>query len=179
MNIWKHIVGQLSKSGCYVAIIGLFLIVPSLIADAIIVPARIQATMITKLVKCNQKLAEKSNLNMTIVYNSKTESQKNMLYHEMKDRMHIKTISEDDVAAIGRGTDIIYFMPGCEGASEICKQHKILSIAAVAKPVKSGNVSVAIALENEKPRVFVSLSSLRAEDHSLSMDILRIADVSK
>ena len=116
---------------------------------------------------------------MTIVYNSKTESQKNMLYREMKDRMYIKSISESEVATIGRGTDIIYFMPGCEGASEICKQHKILSIAAVAKPVKSGNVSVAIALENEKPRVFVSLSSLRAEDHTLSMDILRIADVSK
>lgn len=161
------------------AMFGLFLFVPSLIADAISVPARIQATMITKLIRSNTRFADKSNLNMTIVYNSKTELQKNMLYHEMKDRMQIKTVSEDAIGSIGKGVDIMYFMPGCEGLSEICKHHKILSIAASVNPVKTGNVSIAIATEKEKARVFVNLSSLRAEDQNLSTDILRIANVFK
>lgn len=179
MNNWKNIESLWNRAVIYGAILGLFLFVPSLIADAIIVPARIQATMITKLIRSNTRFADKSNLSMTIVYNSKTESQKNMLYYELKDKMYIKAVSEESIGTIGKGVDIIYFMPGCEGSAEICKQHKILSIAAEVKPVKNGSISVAIALENEKPRVFVSLSSLKAEEQYFSTDILRIAKVSK
>ncbi len=143
------------------------------------VPVGIQATMISRLVKCNTKLGSKSMFNMLIVYSSRTETQKNMLYQEMKNKAHINSIYEADFNLNNKNVDVVYFMPGCEAAADICKQKKVLSIASTVKVVQSGSVSVAIATENDKTRIFVNLSSLKAEDQQFSTDILRIARVFK
>ncbi len=116
---------------------------------------------------------------MLIVYSAKTESQKNILYQEMKDKAHINYSSESEINLNNKKIDVVYFMPGCEGSAEVCKQHKILSIASTAKSVQNGSISVAIASENDKPRIFVNLSSLKAEEQQFSTDILRIAKVFK
>lgn len=176
---WIDIESIKSRLVSLSVLFGLFLFVPSLIADVIGVPIGIQATMIVRLVKSNTKLAGKSNFNMLIVYSSKTENQKNRLYQEMKDKAHINFSPESEINLNNKKIDVVYFMPGCEGAAEICKQHKILSIASTAKSVESGSVSVAIASENDKPRIFVNLSSLKAEEQQFSTDILRIAKVFK
>jgi hypothetical protein len=148
-------------------------------ADSLKVPLNIQSAMISKLVKYNSKLSSKSRVKMLIVYNSKTSDQKNLMQSQLQEIMDIKCYTENEIGNIGKIYDIVYFMPGCEGLSYICKNNKMLSVSGVAKFVQNGNISIAIATENDKLKIFVNLTSLRAEEQSMSTDILRISKVYK
>ena len=116
---------------------------------------------------------------MLIVYNNKTLEQKNEMQTQLQEMMDIKSSPENEVQNIGKSYDIVYFMPGSEDKSYICKNNKMLSVSGAAKFVQNGNISIAIATENDKPRIFVNLSSLKAEEQSMSTDILRISKVYK
>ncbi len=116
---------------------------------------------------------------MLIVYNSKTADQKNLMQSQLQEAMDIKCYPDNEVSNINKSYDLVYFMPGSEGLSYICKNNKMLSVSGVAKYVQNGNISIAIATENDKPKIFVNLSSLKAEEQSMSTDILRISKVYK
>jgi hypothetical protein len=146
-------------------------------AESILVPAGIQAGYLSKIIKYNTKLSSKSHLKMLIVYNSKTEFQKEALSSVMQNKMQIKTAYPNEADKLAKECDIVYFMPNCEQSARVCKSHKTLSISSQTKPVMNGEVSIAIGLENEKPRIFVNVSSLKAEEQTFSNDLLSIARV--
>lgn len=148
-------------------------------AEPVKVPLNIQSAMIAKLVKYNSKLSSKHRVKLLIVYNSKTSDQKNAMQSQLQEFMDIKSATDNDASGVGKNFDVVYFMPGSENMAYICKNNKMMSVSGVAKYVQNGEVSIAIATENDKPKIFFNLSSLKAEDQSMSTDILRISKVYK
>lgn len=148
-------------------------------AEPVKVPINIQTAMIAKLIKYNTKLNSKSKVKLLIVYNSKTSDQKNSMQTQLQGYMDIKSATDNEAGSVGKNFDVVYFMPGSENMSYICKNNKMMSVSGVAKFVQNGDISIAIATENDKPKIFISLKSLKAEEQSMSNDILRISRVYK
>ena len=70
-------------------------------------------------------------------------------------------------------------MPGTKPQYSLCRQYKVLSVTGTSDFVENGQVSIGFGLKNNKPIIFVNLSSLEKEGQSLSTDILRIAKIYK
>ena len=64
-----------------------------------------------------------------------------------------------------------------EESCPICKSHRVLSISGTPRNAEEGYISVAIGLYTDKPRIYINLTSLKAEDNDISAELLRFAQV--
>ena len=55
----------------------------------------------------------------------------------------------------------------------------ILSISGVPELAEKGEVSVALGIENDKPKIIVNLERAKSEGHQLSADLLKLAKIIK
>ena len=143
-------------------------------------PINIQAALLTKVLKLNPKLAEKAEYKILIVYNNSSKVSKDELISELTSKkMNVKAVLLYELEQNIKNCDVVYFMPGLQDKDGICKAYKVLSITGVSKYVEDGDVSVAFGLINDKPKIFINVTSLKMEEQNLSSDLLRIAKVYK
>ncbi len=168
---------------CYFLIrILLFLIIITSVANIsysqnMPVPENIQAALIPKVLKFSPNISRKPKIRILIVYDNKSVNSKNDFINELAGSMDIKAILPEALENNISNCDLVYFMPGIQMKSSLCKTYKVLSITGISQYVESGQVSLALGLENNKPKIFINLSSLDKEGQSLSSEILRIATV--
>jgi hypothetical protein len=142
-------------------------------------PVNIQAALLTKVLKFNSHLAEKSLIHMLIVYNGTSKSSKDELLAQLDKSIEAKGISPEEIEQNIKNTDVVYFMPGLQEKSKICKANKVLTITGISKYVEEGDISIALGILNDKPKIFINVTSLKSEEQNLSSDLLRIAKVYK
>ena len=160
-------------------IFGMILPIQKLSAQVMPVPINIQAALMSKVLKFNSKLAEKSSIKILIVYNADSKICKDEMVAELVKSMEVKAINPSELEASIKGYDVVYFMPGAQENWNLCKENKVLTISGISKYTEDGSVSIAFGLLNDKPKIFVNISSLKAEEQNLSSDLLRIAKVYK
>lgn len=161
-------------------IIFLFLIIASTkicYSQNMAVPENIQAALLPKVLKYNPALSQKSKIRILIVYNNNSLVSKDELMKGLSAIMAVKAIVKTELEKEIVNCDMVYFMPGVQDGSSLCKINKVLSVTGIAQYVEDGQISLAFGLQNNKPKIFVNLSSLANEGQSLSSEILRIAKV--
>ena len=141
------------------------------------VPENIQAALLPKVLKFNSELSEKEKIKMLIVYDNNSLNNKDKFFKELKGVMEIKAIRSIELDETISGYDLIYFMPGLADLAIICKSQKILSVTGISQYVEEGKISLGFGIQNNKPKIFVNLTSLDEEGQSFSSDILRIAKI--
>lgn len=148
-------------------------------AQTMPIPANIQAALMTKVLKFNSKLADKPSIKMLVVYDASSRLGKDELVNELVKSMEVKAVVSSELGSFIHDYDVVYFMPGAQENWSLCKENKVLTIAGVSKYAEDGTVSIAFGLQNDKPKIFVNISSLKSEEQNLSSELLRIAKVYK
>lgn len=144
------------------------------------VPMNIQAALLSKVLKMDSKLSEKEQIKVLVVYNNKSNIMKEELSAELEGKgFNVKSVLPGEVEQSAKNYDVVYFMPGLTDYSGACKANKVLTITCVSKNVENGQMSIAFDIQNDKPKIFVNVTSLKMEEQSLSSDLLRIAKVYK
>jgi len=114
---------------------------------------------------------------MLIVYDNFSQSSKNELIKELSVIMDTKAVLTPDLERNIAEFDLVYFMPGLQNLASMCKENGVLSVAGISEYVENGQVSLAFGVLNDKPKIYVNLTSLEKEGQSLSSEILRISKV--
>lgn len=175
---------RLIKIICFIIIIFNFLI-PIAVAQKMSIPARIQAAMFSKVFKYDTQLKGKEPIHLLIIFDHKTNSEKDELVKTFESAsIVVKTIHDKEIKnkyniTVFDSVDVVYIMPGLEGHSILCKEKKKLSIAGVSKYAEEGHVSITLGLVQDKPRFFISMPSLKGEEHNLSANLLKLSKVYK
>jgi hypothetical protein len=142
-------------------------------------PINIQAALMTKVLKFNSRLAERSLIRMLIVYNNTSSSSKDALLSQLDKSIEAKAILPEEIEENINVADVVYFMPGLEETSKVCKTNNVLTITGIVLYVEEGDISIALGIMNDKPKVFINITSLKSEEQNISSDLLRIAKVYK
>jgi hypothetical protein len=74
---------------------------------------------------------------------------------------------------------VVYVCPGVVPPKSLFNKFRVLSISGVPAFAKSGQVSIAMAAVEGKPKVIVHMGQLKAEGHDLSADMLKLASVDR
>ena len=141
------------------------------------VPENIQAALLPKVLKFSTNLSQNTKLRMLIVYSNNSANSKDDLIRGIGTVMEVKAIQPSELALNISKYDLVYFMPGLQKYASICKTNKVLSVTGISLYVEQGDISLGFGLQNNKPKIFVNLTSLGKEGQSLSSEILRITKV--
>jgi hypothetical protein len=143
-------------------------------------PMNIQAALLTKVLKFNPKFIDKPQIKVLIIYNRSTRLNKEELASELVAKnIDVKAILPDELGNNIKNCDIVYFMPGISDQDGICKANKVMTISGAAKFVEEGQMSIAFGVQNDKPKIYINVTSLKLEDQNISSELLRIAKVYK
>ncbi len=143
------------------------------------VPISIQAALLQKVIKFDNTIGNRSDVKILIVYNNDSRNFMNELVSQFPATFKIMSKLPTEIEGVLDDYDLAYIMPGAQTAIASLKSKKILTITGLTKYVENGDVSIGFGLLNDKPKVFVNMTSLKAEDRILAADILRIAKVYK
>jgi hypothetical protein len=141
------------------------------------VPENIQAALLPKVLKYSPNFSQNTKIRMLIVFDNNSETSKNEFIKEFGRTMEIKAVYSNELEQNIANCDLVYFMPGLQNKATLCKKHQVLSVSGISQYVEQGEISLAFGIQNNKPKIFVNLSSFEKEGQSLSSDILRIAKV--
>jgi len=141
------------------------------------VPENIQAALLPKILKFSPALSQQAKIKILIVYDNNSLASKDELIKGLGANLESKAIRSAELEKEIVNCNLVYFMPGVQELASLCKTHKVLSVAGISQYVEDGKISLAFGLQNNKPKIFISLSSLEKEGQSLSSEILRIAKV--
>ncbi|MBB5269012.1 MULTISPECIES: YfiR/HmsC family protein [Algibacter] len=148
-------------------------------AQKIAVPENIQAALLTKVLKYNPQIPQNNKIKILVVYNNNTLLDKDEFIKGLGSSMVVKAITPKELEKNISGFQVVYFMEGIHGFSDLCKANKVLSVTATTRFVEEGEVSLGFGIENSKPKILVNLTSLDMEGQSFSSDILRIGKIFK
>jgi hypothetical protein len=144
------------------------------------VPIRIQAATFSKVFKYDSKLKGKNPIRLLVVYNNRSREVKEQLLEACQNAsIKASAVIPEQLENRIKDSDVVYFMPGTQHLNQLCKKQKKLSIAGLEKYAKTGQISIALGLHNDKPRLYVNITSLMQEDHNLSANLLKIVQVYK
>lgn len=157
----------------------LFIIPAQISGQGLQVPIAIQAALIQKVIKFDNAIGNRTDIVMLIIYDNETKIFKNELISQLPASYKIRAVLVTEIEGNLDGCDLAYIMPGVQSSVSIIKARKILTITGLSKYVESGDVSIGFGLQNDKPKIFVNMTSLKTEERILAADILRIAKVYK
>ena len=168
----------LLRKAILVSTVSLFLASPGKCQDMPI-PIKIQSALLVKILKFNPKFADKETLNMLIVYTINTKSYKDELVGYLSEHMGLDAAKPTEIDESIKNYDLVYFMPGTQSKAVLCKTHKVLSVTGISEFAEDGTISLAFGIQNDKPKIYINLTSLKQEEHNFSSDLLRIATIYK
>ncbi|HOD53083.1 MAG TPA: hypothetical protein PKJ08_01010 [Candidatus Cloacimonadota bacterium] len=152
----------------------------SLGGDNFLIPLRIQAAMFSKIASHDGVLKNKDRIRLLIVFDKSTEQ----LMKDCKKAFapafyQVGESTLDKLSSVINEYDIIYFMPKLASHATVCRKYNKLSVACVTMAVVNGDVTIGLGVVQDLPRLYVNISNLEREGHSLSPNILQIAKVYK
>ena len=145
----------------------------------IAVPENIQAALLTKVLKYNPQIPQNEKIKILVVYNDDSQIDKDEFIKGLGDAMDVKAINPTELEKNIPEYNVVYFMSGIDGYSDICKSYNVLSVSGSGKYVEEGEISLGFRIKNSKPEILVNLTSLDQEEQSFSSDLLRIAKIFK
>ena len=136
------------------------------------VPVNLQAVLFKKILLYDETLGTTNNL----IVLSDSENGDKVVEAFNAAGIPAKSATNNNIPIDAR---VIYVMPGTPSPAKICEDNKILSISGNPKYAENGQVSIALGIENGKPKIIVNLAKLKKEGHVLSPDLLYLSKLIK
>ena len=141
------------------------------------IPAELQVALFKK-VFIYDKTIQGGEPKMLVAFTDASAGVKDQVIKAFKDSgVSVSAVKADQLPGAIGGINVVYVTPGVSGVKQICQKNGILSITGVPSLVESGEVSVGISVQDNKPKIIVHLKQLKAEGHELSANLLQLAKV--
>jgi molybdopterin converting factor small subunit len=181
-NLWVGFYGERMNRLINIILIMMTSVIGFMASDvwgqSLDIPGRIQAATFSKVFKYSTRLRGTDPIRLLIVHNGRQRRELDELMQAFNNAAVVSfDVSYQELNQKIDSADVVYFMPGLENYTDICKQKEKLSISAYTPYTEKGNVSISMGLVQDRPRLFVHLSSLSKEGHDLSASILKISQV--
>jgi len=142
------------------------------------VPFHIQAAFFEKILKHISPLRDVNPVKVLIVYDKKTESEKNILKENMKNlAFTVYDVLPSQLILNISQCNVVYFMPGSQEYAKLCRDNQVLSICGINDYVEENLISLAIGVEQDKPKIYINFRLLQAEGNDVSAGLLKISRV--
>ncbi len=165
------------KTGIFILCLSLFA-VASLRAQANEVPINIQVVLFKKIFMFDKALQGKPQVNVLVIYTDASEESKDEIVAAFQQAGCTTSAVRVEQAGGKMGeASVVYLAKGAGSAKVQCAKAGVLSISGVASLIEGGSVAVGVGTESGKPKIFVSVSTLKAAGHELSADLLNIAHI--
>ncbi|CAH8296458.1 uncharacterized protein DUF4154 [Mariniflexile fucanivorans] len=151
----------------------------SVFAQNIPVPEKIQAALLSKVLKYNPQIQQSPKIQILVVFDNNSEINKDEFIKGLGNSIEAKAIYPSELEQNISGYQAVYFMQGIHYQASICKKYKVLSVTGTPRFIEQGEISLGFGLQNNKPIILVNLISLEKENQSFSSDILRISKIYK
>jgi len=113
---------------------------------------------------------------MLVAFTDASAAIKDKVVKAFKDSgMTVSAAKADQLSDSVSGVNVLYITPGVSGANQICQKNGILSITGSPLLVESGEASVGLSVQDNKPKIVVHVRQLKAEGHDLSANLLQLA----
>ena len=147
-------------------------------AADMVIPAKLQAMIIKKVVSFDQALATKTAFKVVVVYAAESELVANELAREFgSNGISAEIVPVAGLAGKISGCDVVYLCPGTAAAKGTVDGSGKLSVSGVPAFVNNGTVSVAIGEADGKPNILIHQGRLAQEKHEFSSKLLKLATV--
>ena len=134
-------------------------------AAAQTVPAPLQAALLKKIFTFDKALSGKASVEVVVIGSADDIV------------AALKGAGMDAKAGNAVGGDVVYVAAGAPSHKAATAKTSTLSVSGSSALAESGQVSVAVGLEDGKPKIYVNLGQLKAEGHELSADLLKLAKI--
>jgi hypothetical protein len=115
---------------------------------------------------------------MLVAFTDTSAAIKDQVVKAFKDSGVIVTAAKaDQLSGSVDGVNVLYITPGVAGAKQICQKKGILSITGSPSLVESGEVSIGLSVQDNRPKIVVHMGQLKAEGHDLSANLLQLAKI--
>ena len=151
-----------------------------LLAD-MAVPPKLQAAIFQKIFTYDHALA--GNTRLLVVFPDKTPGQRDEIVRAFQDNgikaAVVKLSALKEALAGANAANVVYLLPGSasDEVNQLCISRKALPISGDAVQAEAGTVAVAVGALEGKPKIFVHLGLLKASQHELAPDLLKLAKV--
>lgn len=155
--------------------------VSSALADSMLVPAKTQAAILTKMLAYDKALQSKPGVKFLLIGSERDPGLAEELVGAFKALGVIVIATKtDELAGKANDSTIVYMMTGIASTvvKRLCAERRVLSVSGYPGLAENGDVSVAIGLRPDgKPQIVVHLGRLEAEGHQFSPDLLKLAKI--
>ena len=136
------------------------------------VPANLQAALFKKIFMFDNTLSSKGNYEVAVLTGAGSGDEIVTAFKAAG--MNAKSYSGNQIPD---GAAVIYIMPGVTAPKQQSASKGVLSISGVTSNVESGNVAIGLGIEGSKPKIIVHMGQLKAENHEVSANLLKLAKV--
>ncbi len=145
------------------------------------VPPKLQMAIFKKVFQYDRTLAGKGPVQVLVVHDGDVGEQ----LHDVLSSFEFAQIAASPVhysqlAQRIDGASVLYVLPGVPASAYMdrCVEKAVLSISGHPSLVQRGSVSIAVGLRGDgKPEVIVHRGRLKAEQHDVSAELLKVARI--
>ena len=159
-----------------IVLVCLCLLLPSVAGD-MPVPPELQVAIFKKVFNYD-KTIQGGSPKMLVAFTDNSAAIKDQVVKAFKDSgVVVSAAKADQLAGSVEGINVLYITPGVSGTKQICQKNGILSITGSPSLVESGEASVGLSVQDNKPKIVVHMGQLKAEGHDLSANLLQLAKI--
>ncbi|MBN1568303.1 MAG: DUF4154 domain-containing protein [Acidobacteria bacterium] len=152
------------------------LLLPSVAGD-MPVPPELQVAIFKKVFNYDKSI-QGGSPKMLVAFTDNSAAVKDQVVKAFKDSgVNVSAAKADQLSSSVAGVNVLYITPGVSGTKQICQKNGILSITGTPSLVESGDVSVGLSVQDNKPKIVVHLGQLKAEGHDISANLLQLAKI--
>jgi len=147
------------------------------LAEDMPVPPELQVAIFKKVFNYDKSI-QVGAVKMLVVFTDTSAGIKDQVVKAFKDSgVPVTAAKADQMSGSLEGINVLYIAPGVSGAKQVCQKNGILSITGNPSLVESGEASVGLSVQDNKPKIVVNLGRLKAEGHDMSANLLQLAKI--
>ena len=159
-----------------IALVFYCLLLPSIAGD-MPVPPELQVAIFKKVFNYDRTIPG-GVPNLLVVFTDTSAAVKDQVVKVFKNSgIAVRAAKADQLSDSVGGVNVLYVLSGVSGAKHICQKNGILSITGSPSLVESGEASIGLSVQNNRPKIVVHMGQLRAEGHDLSANLLQLAKI--
>lgn len=139
----------------------------------------LQVILFQKIFKYMNSVEQSKKPKILVIYQQGSSGLKEIINAFRDEGFTVNSTDKSEFESVINNYQILYLLPGVSlGAKkDIPGKNKILTITGDPYLVAAGDAAVGVGIENSKPAIYLNLSTVKAQSHEVSTDLINLAKI--
>lgn len=139
----------------------------------------LQVILFQKIFKYMNSVEQNKKPKILVIYQQGTTGLKETINAFRDEGFTANSTDKSEFESVITNYQILYLMPGVSlgNKKEIPAKNKVLTITGDPYLVAAGDAAVGVGIENSKPAIYLNLSTVKAQNHEVSTDLINLAKI--